>query len=725
MPATVAISSDFFTAFAALPKYVQGKVSDFIGKFQANPTAPGINYEKINDAADKKICSVRIDDTYRGIVVRQVETGVYLLLWVDHHDEAYDWAKRKKCLVNRQTGNIQVFDVQYSYDTTSEQRPTVPGIFSAFPSKDLIKIGVPEEQLKMVKGIQDLTEFYNSKLWLPADAYENLEWLANGFPISEVIAMLDSAQAETSENDLGNALSTSGTQKSFYIVSGEEELQKIIADPLEKWRVFLHPAQRKAVESMYSGPARVLGGAGTGKTVIAMHRAKYLAGKMSGNNKLLFTTFTANLAEDIKDNLKSLCTSQEFRHIEVVNLDAWVYQYLKSSGYGASIVFDDSLDDIWAEAIQRADVSDEFSVSFYSEEWSKVVASQDAFSKELYLKASRIGRGTRLDRKKRLQVWSVFDEYLKILRSRGVRDIDTALYECRKIAESELPEGKYPYIIVDEGQDFSPNAFKLLRVLAGKEHENDIFIVGDTHQRIYKNKTVLSRCGINVRGRSSYLRINYRTTEETRKFAFALLKGIHFDDLDGNYDDGKVCQSLTHGESPTVKNFIDASEEAAFIIAEIQKLINGGIDARNICVVARTHKLINDYLTQFTRAGIRVYEIKRSKLDDRSYDGIRVATMHRVKGLEFSHVFVAAVNKKVIPLASAIDHTDAPAEAESITAEKCLLYVALTRAQKKAFITSFGAPSNLLEWADNAGKENSSSHRRGKGNLMKANNNRQ
>ena len=697
MPATVAISSDFFTAFAALPKQTQSKVSDFIGKFQANPKSPGINYEKINDATDNKICSVRIDDTYRGIVVRQEETGVYLLLWVDHHDEAYDWARRKKCTVNQKTGNIQVYDVQREAEVNIVSPNAVNGLFSQFSTRDLQRIGVPDEQVMFVQKIRDLTDFYNSKSSLPADAYENLEWLANDFSISDVLSMIEGSSVDVAENDLGSALSLFGTMKSFYIVSGEDELNRIMADPLEKWRVFLHPTQRKAVENMYSGPARVLGGAGTGKTVVAMHRARFLASKMTGSNRILFTTFTANLAADIKENLKALCTTQEFRHIEVVNLDAWVYQYLKSSGYGASIIYDESLNAIWEEAIQKSEVSENFTASFYSEEWSKVVAAQDAFTKELYLKALRIGRYTRLDRKKRIQVWCVFDEYLKITRARGLRDIDTALYECRKIAESDLPGIKYHHIIVDEGQDISPNAYKLLRVLAGEEHKNDLFIVGDTHQRIYKNKTTLSKCGINIRGRSIYLRINYRTTEEIRKYAFALLKGIPFDDLDENYDDGKVCQSLTHGEMPSVSNFKDATSEYAFIISEIKNLINSGVDSKTICVVARTHKLLNDYIAQLMHAGLRVFEIKRSQLDDRNCNGIRIATMHRVKGLEFGYMFVAAVNNRVIPLASAVGHTDTPSEVESTTTERSLLYVALTRAQKKAYITSYGTPSEFLK----------------------------
>lgn len=694
--ATVAISSDFLTAFAALPRYVQGKVTDFVNKFRNDPTSPGINYEKINDATDKKMCSVRIDDTYRGIVVRQQETGVYLLLWVDHHDEAYDWARRKKCEVNAATGNVQVFDIQHAND---EVQPIAPEfcLFAEYSDEQLLKIGVPEEQLTFVKNIPHLTAFYASKDQLPEDAYENLEWLANEFPIEDVLAMIEeNKKSATNTDNLGEALQTAGSQKSFVVVEGEEELLRIMAEPLEKWRVFLHPTQRRIVEKNYSGPARVLGGAGTGKTVVAMHRAKWLASKLTDKQSILFTTFTANLAADIKENLRKICTTQEQRHIEVVNLDAWVSQYLREQGYNSTIIYDDALADIWEEAIALAGDTSGLTAQFYAEEWAKVVASQDAFTQDAYLKAPRLGRGTRLDRKKRVQVWHVFDEYLNILRDRAIRDVDTAYYECRKIAEKNLPNAIFPHIVIDEGQDLSPNAYRLLRVLAGPEHQNDLFIVGDTHQRIYKNKATLSKCGVNVRGRSSYLKINYRTTEEIRKYAFALLKGIPFDDLDEDYDDGKVCQSLTHGDIPVVQNFKDAAGECAYIVSEIRALIQSGVDAKSICVVARTHKLLNDYTAQLTQAGLRVYEIKRSKVDDRNYDGVRVATMHRVKGLEFSYMFVAAVNKRIVPLASAIDHTDAPAEAESLTAEKCLLYVALTRAQKKAYITSYGTPSEFL-----------------------------
>ena len=696
MSTLVAISADFFTAFASLPKSIQTKVSSFITKFKNNPHAPGINYEKISDSADKKICSVRIDDTYRGIVVRQEETGVYLLLWVDHHDEAYEWARSKKCLLNSETGNIQVFDIQLSATESENNETESEGLFSRYSRSDLVKLGVPEEQIDFVKSFRNLSDFYASKGKLPDDAYEYLEWLANDIPYDEVLSLVNENRVENKPDDLSSALVSPGSQKMFMVVEGEDELESILSAPLERWRVFLHPAQKKIVNKDFSGPSRVLGGAGTGKTVVAMHRAKRTASGMKAGEKLLFTTFTANLADDIRENLKTICTPQELRHIEVINLDAWVLRYLRSEGYGASIVYDESLEETWKEAMSRAGEALGFSSGFYEDEWSKVAVPNDAFTRDLYIKASRIGRGTRLDRKKKMMVWNVFEEYLILLRSRQIRDIDTALYECRKLVESKYHEGIYQSIIVDEGQDFSPNAYKLLRVLAGAEHTNDLFIVGDTHQRIYKNRASLSKCGINVKGRSSYLRINYRTPEEIRKYAIALLKGIAFDDMDDTYGEGKECQSLTHGDTARLKHYSSLSEEADAIISEIRELLNAGIDARSICLVARTHKLLNEYISKITQNGLRVYEIKRSKADDHALEGIRVATMHRVKGLEFAYVFIAGMNKGIMPLSSAIDYTDKPSEEESIVAEKCLLYVALTRAQRRAYVSSFGQPSEIF-----------------------------
>lgn len=689
----VAISSDFLTAFAALPRKIQGKVTEFINKFRNNPKAPGINYEKIHECIDNKICSVRIDDTYRGIVAKQEEHNVYLLLWVDHHDEAYTWAKRKRCEVNPKSGTLQVYDVQ----EIVEQR-AVEGLFTKYADEDLLRLGIPQEQLSFVKAIATKIDLYNAKQALPQDAFEALSWLTEDIPIEEIIEMLDASSEVAASDDISKALDRPETMKNFVVVDGEEELRNIMAAPLEKWRVFLHPTQRKLVHKEFSGPARVLGGAGTGKTVVAMHRAKYLASKVKGSGKILFTTFTANLADDIKENLRKICTVEEMRKIEIINLDAWIGDYLRQAGYKAQVIYgNDELRNLWEEAITESGESLGLSIDFYLEEWIRVVVAQEAFSLPLYAKASRLGRGTSLDRKKRIAIWKVFDAYMNILKEKQVRDIYYATYECSVLINKNSPDGVYKHVIVDEGQDLSANAFKLLRQIAGETHENDIFIVGDAHQRIYKNKATLSKCGINVRGRSSILKINYRTTEEIRKAALALLQGVSFDDLDGDIDLGDKCQSLMHGELPKIEKLKDLNEEIAFVVNEINALKNNGVALNSVCVVARTHKLLEGYIQAFADKGIRAYEIKKNKTDNRDMDGIRVATMHRVKGLEFQYVFIVSVNNRIVPLYSAINHSDKVAEIETLTSEKCLLYVAMTRAQKGVYITCFGKPSEFLE----------------------------
>ena len=335
---TVAISTDFLTAYAALPRQKQGKVTEFFNKFRNDPMHPGINFEKINEGIDKNICSVRIDDTYRGIVVREPKSNVYILLWVDHHDEAYAWAKRKKCSINKLTGSVQIFDVQ----EVIEEQNTIdePALFANISDEVFEKIGLPEEQFPMIKAIKTLEGLHSLKAAIPEDAFEGLEWLGNGFTAEEVLDTLypEIEHVEVKENDFAAALQTDASKKSFVIVEGEEELQAIMQEPLEKWRIFLHPTQRKIVDKKFNGPARVLGGAGTGKTVVAMHRAKMLASNLESNGKILFTTYTKNLAEDIKDNLRKICSAEEMKRIDIINLDAWVSNFLRRQGYEYQIV---------------------------------------------------------------------------------------------------------------------------------------------------------------------------------------------------------------------------------------------------------------------------------------------------------------------------------------------------------------------------------------------------
>jgi len=689
----VAISSDFFSAFAALPKAKQGRVMDFMSKFRSNPTAPGMNYEKINDSYDKNMRSVRIDDTYRAIVMR--EDKVFLLLWVDHHDEAYEWARRKRCMLNHTTGSIQIYEVS-SYESPIQAESTGSALFAHVSDDQLTALGVPDEQLPIVRAIGSDHDFTAIQSKLPRDAYEALDLVRDGCDVDEVIDILYCESKEAQNEDIAAALDNPITKMQFTVVEGEEELKAMMNAPLEKWRVFLHPSQRRLVSKDFSGPTRVLGGAGTGKTVVAMHRAKYLAQKCKDQERVLFTTFTANLAQDIRENLRKICTTEEMRKIEIIHLDAWISRFLQQQDYEYTIQYGDDISALWESAVLATGENYDYPDGFFEEEWRSVVQAQGISTLQEYAKAPRTGRGIRLDRRKRIEVWKVFEEYRTLMNIKKVRDSAAAMNECCLLLQARPDYHPYVSIVVDEGQDFGMGAFRLLRTLAGEEHTNDLFIVGDAHQRIYRNKVTLSKCGISVRGRSSQLRMNYRTTEEIRNWAMRVLKDIPFDDLDGGLDNAKGYRSLTHGDAPIVEVYDSYGAEASALVKHIQEQIQAGVEPKEICVAARTNKLLDEYRTSLENAGIRTYEIKRTKTDDRHMPGVRLATMHRVKGLEFTCVFLVGVTKSVMPLPSAIRSTDPVSKEEAINAERCLLYVALTRAKKAAFVTAYGQASDFI-----------------------------
>lgn len=684
---TIAIYSDFLSAFTKLPLGIQNKTNNFIKKFKQNPKDPGINLEKIFNPYDDKFYSGRVDKTYRVIIAIQEKTNTYVLLWVDHHDEAYKWANTKKIEVNKLTGLLQLYDI---LPVKVEEKAVLNKVFDKYTNEQLVAIGVPDVQLPFLRSLVSEAEFFTNKKAFSNDVYEYLEFLVNGVDYSEVLELVQDLETDDVSDEFDKALS-GGNVRSFAVVEGQEELDKMFDAPLDKWRIFLHPSQKKLVDRDFSGPARVSGEAGTGKTVVAMHRAKYLLGQ---NKKVLFTTFTANLVGDIETNIMKILSLKEAKRLDVKGIDSVIISYLSSKGKKNKIIYDeDKLLNYWDKAIDNAKVDLELDASFYMEEWRKIASILDVLSVEKYVSVPRAGRGIRLDRGQRLKVWHVFEEYMSLLNSDSVRDINYATYEARALLKAN-PETPYDSIIVDEGQDISSNAYKFLRQYAGEEHTNDMFIVGDPHQRIYKNKAVLSKCGINIKGRSCLLKINYRTTEETRKYAFGFLNGINFDDIDTEYSGSNKCQSLTHGEVPVIKNFENYSDQLAFVSAEIKQLHDSGVLYEDICIVARTHKQIELANIELNKNDVPCYEINSNKEDNDSEPGIRLATMHRVKGLEFRYVFVISVNKNIIPMLSLnVDKND---NDENYTIERCLLYVALTRAQIKAYVLSYGTPSGLI-----------------------------
>jgi hypothetical protein len=522
----VALSVDFLLAFSQIPRKMQGKVREFIEKFKANPTSSGINYEKILNAKDPNLRSVRIDQTYRGIVLKPETGNVYALMWVDHHDDAYAWARNRRCDIHPETGALQVLSVEST--TVSEpaivQPPTpspveleaiVPasgGLFEGVPDAELFRLGLPHPLLEAVRAVADEAGLDALQPQLPDEAYEALFLLAAGYTPDEVLELI-SGDARTPKdaidtNDFSKALENPQTLRRFFVVEDDLALASVLNAPLEKWRVFLHPSQRKLVERKTSGPIRVLGGAGTGKTVVGMHRARHLAEHVftHANDRILVTTFTRNLATDIRSNLAKICSKDAFARLEVINLDKWVVNFLKQQGFPYSIAYDYDVErkQAWQSAMSLAPVELGLAPSFYREEFDKVVLPQGINDQADYFKASRVGRGTSLGRKERAAVWPVFVEYRRLLRDKKLIETQDAMREARMMLEQKGDILPYKAVVVDEAQDMGPQAFKLIRQLVpGGDRENDLFIVGDAHQRIYGQQVVLSRCGINVRGRST------------------------------------------------------------------------------------------------------------------------------------------------------------------------------------------------------------------------------
>ncbi|MCD8294798.1 MAG: UvrD-helicase domain-containing protein [Clostridia bacterium] len=715
---TVACTKDFMKALQDLSYEKQSQFWDFLPKFIDNHLAKGIHYEKL-DNRDDGIYSAKIDVGYRVIIKYLENEGLYVLLYIGDHVSTYRWIQRRHCEVNSITGVLQLYqaeniDVMYPYQPYPSVEPEEKRLFDQYTDKELMLLGVPESLVKYVRLAETQEDIIVLQTLLPEDVFTNLKFLLIGCTLDEVlIYMADScsyassgtAKADYVENSIPS-VDNPAAQQTFYVVRNEDEFRQILSEPLEEWRVFLHPTQRKIANMDFEGPVRVLGAAGTGKTVIAIHRAKYLASKCAEGEKILYTTFNTNLPEDIKSNLRKICTPEEMQKIDVINLDRWTGQFMEDNSLPGKLIYGTPLNNLWAKACEGSAL--DFEPAFYADEWSRVVIPNKAFTYDAYASAPRPGRGNKLGKKMKQQVWDVLEKYMSLMKVKKVRDNDTAMLECAKYIREHRDDpsyvgAKYTSIIVDEAQDFGDAAFCLIRAIAGDEHPNDIYITGDSHQRIYGRYTNLSKCGISVcgRDRSRSLRINYRTTDEIRSWALSLLKGETFDDLDGGLDPETECTSLTHGPAPVVKNFHTADDEVLYIAEEIQKLVSSGEKLADICVVLRTNQLISLYKKMLTAADIRMYEIKNGQAEERDMDAVRIATMHRVKGLEFKYVFIASLNKGDFPNPNVVKETNTPeANKEGTKSEKCLLYVAMTRAQKGVYLTSNGTPSELLPAAE-------------------------
>jgi hypothetical protein len=691
----VALAQDFLANLSKLPNQIQGKVLKWALEFQSNPTAPGINYETIKAAREKSLRSIRIDRDWRGIVFKPDKGDVYVLMYVDRHDEAYRWAESRRLAINPVTGALQVFATENVVEPAlaearrltgdaprsesgSTVKPPAPALLYAHLSdEELLSIGTPVELVPQVRSLQSDVELDAIQPFLPVEAYEGLFLIAAGDSVQEVLGSREMRQRPSVDtSDFATAIETAESQARFFVVDDEGEMAAVLNSPLSLWRIFLHPTQRKLAQGNRSGPMRVLGGAGTGKTVLAMHRAKWLAEHATGEGKkVLLTTFTRNLAHDIESNLKALCSAAHssaatLQKIEVRNLDAWVHAFLRRHKYEYKIVFrrdsDDGAKAAWERALTLADSSLGLPPHFYEEEFERVVSAQGVTSRDEYRQARRTGRGTLLNRTKRDAIWPVFEEYRTGLTSRKLKEVDDAYRDAAALLKEKPSD--FTSIIVDETQDFGIQALRLLRAMV-EPGVNDLFFVGDGHQRIYqRNRASMTACGIDIRGRSRKLYLNYRTTEEIRRAAVALLEGCEVDDLDEGSDEVKRYKSLTRGPKPAVLDVPNRDE--AF--KRIASLVNESIaEERTVCVMVPTKREVDAVAEMLKRSKVPATIIGPNETDHPDLKSVRIATMHRAKGLEFDEV-VLMLTPGSAPLFSGLSD------------QRCLTYVALTRAKKMA-----------------------------------------
>lgn len=696
---TVALGDSFLKSLLALPDKIQKKARETITKFQHDPTSPGLNYEKIVNAKDQRLRSIRIDQTYRCIVLKAEKGDTYLLLWVDHHDEAYAWAEGRTCGVNPQTGTIQVVEVEETLfqevkavERASASEPKAkkgPALFAKFTDNDLKQLGATAEILTLIRALQDENALEDQQRHFPPEVYEGLFMLACGEPFDDVLDELGIAKGKAYDpEDFKSALELDSNKHHFKAITDDADLEGMLNEPLAKWRVFLHPSQRRLVRTHFNGPARVLGGAGTGKTVVAMHRAQFLASQCADNERLLFTTFTKSLINDIKHNLQKVCSYDEIKKIEVVHLDAWCLNFLRGQGFKHDVAYSKHKlqEKLWSQAVDEH-APDGFTTEFLRVEWDKVIQYHDIETLAEYARTPRTGRRGRLSRLQRKAIWPVFEEYRTLLNEHQLWEPADMLRAARSILETNQQGAGFKHILVDEIQDFHPQAFRLFRAMMPPEQytKDDLFLVGDGHQNLYGHHIVLSQLGINIKGRGKKLKLNYRTPEETRRWATAILKGVEVSNLDGAADSAQGYRSLLSGPEPRFEPCASFDEEIKKIYAWANGIKEENPNHVACIAVWRYNKDRQAYAKALKAKGLDVHEITDKVHDHPDPGPVRLSTMYRVKGLEFDHVCLAglrSVGKK------------AP-NAEQEASNKCLLHVAATRTKNSLLVLAAPDQANL------------------------------
>jgi hypothetical protein len=658
---------------------------------QLNPEGKGISFHRIERVRDRNFWSVRASRDIR-LIVHRTDSGM-LLCYVGHHDDAYQWAERRKLEAHPTTGAAQLVEIR---ETVQEivvpvyvqapldqaPRARTGSVLAHVAEDDLLAYGVPAEWIADVRAADEdqllaLTEH------LPDEASEAVLVLADGG--TPATAPVLAPQASPFEHP--------DAQRRFRIMTNLEELERALEAPWEKWTIFLHPEQRALVERDYNGPARVSGSAGTGKTVVALHRAAYLA-RQHPDARVLLTTFTDTLANALRWKLRQLVGGEPrvLERIEVHSLDAIGLRLYRSRLGPASIAPRETVRELLRDAASAVG-NHSLSQQFLLTEWEQVVDAWQLRSWEQYRDVARLGRRTRLPEAQRAVLCEIFERVRAGLAERALITL-ADMFGRLTDAIAEDNRAVFDYAVVDEAQDLGVAQLRFLAALGG-DRPNALFFAGDTGQRIFQQPFSWKALGVDIRGRSRTLRVNYRTSHEIRTQADRLL-GPTVSDVDGNVEERNDTVSVFNGPPPDIRSLASEDDEIESVAAWLAEHSAAGVAAHEFGLFVRSDAQIARATAAVEHAGLP-YRVLDEHVEP-TPGHVSISTMHLAKGLEFRAVVVMACDDEVIPLQERIETVGDEADLQDVyDTERQLLYVACTRARDHLLVTSVKPGSEFIE----------------------------
>ncbi len=675
---------DVLKNYGKFPAKVQKKISELHRKFEEDSTQASINLEKLAKAKDPKVRSARVGDDYRAILVAPEKGDTYLLMHVDHHDEAYNWCYNRRFETHAELGIFQVFDVeeveQVAVEVTAvEDYNENPDYrLHKLSDDDLFQAGTPKALIPSLRAVQNDSDFEQIAVYLPPEARDVLYGYVCGMELDEAIEeMLGNVDDVVKPDGPGDFTGlTHARNTDLVLIEGEEHLKAILAEDIEEWRIFLHPYQRQLVEWDVKGPMKINGAAGTGKTVVLMHRAVWLASRLREGEEVLITTFTTNLAITIKSLIHDLSPELSDR-IQIMNLHKLAFKICKENGVSLRIPELRDMQTVWDKVFDLNLPETGFTREFICDEYDQIVDRMGLETLDDYLSVVRKGR-QRLVKNQREQIWPYFAACRKHLDAAGFISFEGVIQRARNLIEDGKPV-KYRYVLVDELQDFGLESLRLIAALSAvnEDKSNPLCVVGDGHQRLYSSSNIpLSHAGINVIGRSRRLKINYRTSEQIRRWAQGILAGISVDDLDGGVEVVTGDHSVFSGHEPEIINVENLYDSFDSIIDWVRRLLNMENNLflnHEICITPANPQLMN----KCRKSGISTLELSAGESDPgKDEKGVRFGTKKRIKGLEFKAVVLILNTNK----------TDIKARFED--------YVAATRARERLFVVNIEPPDN-------------------------------